>query len=486
MDHLVPVMAAAKFFKEQVSSNIFLLDVFYGLATVCLFLLVVAVGLIDTGLVQRKNVLEVWIGKLISAMVAGLALAIVGFGIWNWQYYQALGVPNAFDQAISDWWIGGTNTTTFAQFLDPKLAFEADVFQVFFAFFVAYAMVGGALLHSAGLERVKAAPMYIISAVGGGIIIPVLLYLTWGSVSPLTKNGLHDYVGVYALYIFVGVWALIIAWRAGPRIGAFADKPGGTHQPGTGILAHRPHNLSLTALGVGLALFSVPFLALGCGFIVPDVGYFGISLTTSGFGVVMINIFISFAGGAMTGALISYRTKNPIMALLGPVAGYIGCAASFDIGKPLEMLVVSAITPFVVYGVYLLLLRLRVDDKKIVPLTLGGGVTAVIAAGIVGSGDKTGGYFGITKGEYAFQGATISLGQQLLGLLVTVGIAAVSGLVLILLLEKTIGLRVKESDELEGLDHTQWGSGPTDESPFGAAGGAGAIGAPDPVGGPAQ
>jgi ammonium transporter, Amt family len=474
MDALLSgVLAQGEFFKEQVSTNIYLLDVFYGLATVSLFLVVVAVGLIDTGLVQRKNVLEIWIGKMMSAMIAGLGLAIIGFGIWNAQFYEAVGVPTPWGQAIEDWWLGGTKTETYAQFLDPATAFENDVFQVFFAFFVAYAMVGGALLHSAGLERVKAVPMYIICFVAGAIVIPILLYLTWGSTSPLTKNGLHDYVGVYALYIVVGVWALIIAWRAGPRIGTFADKEGhptsraiqlDADAPGPGVLGHRPHNLSMTALGVGLLLFCVPFLALGCGYIVPDVGYFGISLTTSGFGVVLINIFISFCGGALMGAIISYVTKNPIMVLLGPVAGYIGCAAAFDVGKPIEMLLVSFLAPLPVYGTYLLLLRMRIDDKKIVPLTLGGGIYAVIAAGIVGAGDKTGGYFGITEGEYTFQGAEISIGDQLLGLLVTLGISAVSGLVLILLLEKTIGLRVKEHDELAGLDHSFWGSGPVDEA----------------------
>jgi ammonium transporter, Amt family len=457
------LLAQAQFFKEQVTTEIFLLDVFYAMATVCLFLLVVAVGLIDTGLVQRKNVLDVWIGKLMSAVIAGLALAIVGYGVWQAQYYEAAGVPEPWKAAISDWWLGGSHTETFAQFLDPKVAFEADVFQVFFAFFIAYAMVGGALLHSAGLERVKAAPMYIIAAVAGGVIIPLVLYLTWGSASPLTKNGLHDYLGVFSLYIVVGVWSLIIAWRAGPRLGAFHDEQAKQAGPGPGILGHRPHNLSLTALGVGLALFAVPFLALGCGFIVPEVGYFGISLTTSGFGVALINIFVSFLGGGIMGAIISYATKNPIMVLLGPVAGYIGSAASMDIAKPLEMLVVSFIAPLVVYGVYRLLIAARIDDKKIVPLTLGGGIYAAIAAGIVGAGDKTGGFFGITEGDYTFQGATISLGDQLVGVLVTLGIAGVSGLVLIFALEKTIGLRVKESEELEGLDHVFWGAGPTDE-----------------------
>ena len=484
------VLAQAKFFKDQVSTNVFLLDVFYGVATVSLFLLIVAVGLIDTGLVQRKNVLDVWIGKLMSAMFAGLGLAVIGFGIWQAQFYEALSVPNPWSQAIKDWWLGGSHTETFSQFLDPKVAFENDVFQVFFVFFVAYAMVGGALLHSAGLERVKAAPMYVISFVAGAIVIPIVLYLTWGSASPLTKNGVHDYMGVYSLYIVVGVWSLIIAWRAGPRLGAFKDLHGHSlseevradaEAPGPGILGHRPHNLSLTALGVGLALFCVPFLALGCGYMVPDAGYFGISLTTSGFGVAFINIFMSFIGGAITGAIISYLTKNPIMVLLGPVAGYIGSAAAMDIAKPIEMFVVALIAPLVVYAVYLLLLRLRIDDKKIVPLTLGGGIYAVLAAGIVGAGDKTGGYFGITEGEYAFQGAKITLGHQIVGLGATLGIAVVSGLVVVIALEKTIGLRVSRRHELEGLDHSFWGAGPIGEEAFAGNGGVAPGVVPTPV-----
>ncbi|MFN8160985.1 MAG: hypothetical protein U0R52_08110 [Solirubrobacterales bacterium] len=457
--HIPLVLGAAEFFKEQVTTDIYLLDVFYGLATVCLFLLVMAIGLIDSGLVQRKNVLDVWIGKLMSAMVAGLGMAAIGYAIWEVQFYQAFAIPTPVSQAISDWWIGGTNAITFSQQLDPKVAVENDVFQVFLVFFVAYAMVGGALLHSAGLERVKAAPMYIICAFAGTLVIPILLYYTWGSVSPLTKNGVHDYMGSYSLYILVGVWSLILAWRAGPRIGTFENHE--VNPPDHP--AHKPHDLSFTASGVALALFAVPFAALGCGYIVADAGYFGISMTTSGFGVALINIFMAFMGGAVVGAIISYVTKNPIMVLLGPVAGYIGSSASMDIAKPLEMLVCAMIAPIVVYGVYKLLLAVRIDDKKIVPLTLGGGIYAVLAAGIIGSGDPTGGYPGITEGSFAFQSATINIGHQLVGLLVTLGIAGVSGLILIFALEKTIGLRVSREDEIAGLDHALWDAGPSDQ-----------------------
>jgi Amt family ammonium transporter len=461
--HIPLVLGAADFFKEQVSTNIFQSDIFYAIATITLFLLVVAVGLIDAGLVQRKNVLDMWLGKLAAAFMAGFGMFIIGYAIWQVSFYEAFEIPKPWGEAISQWWAGGVNATSFPQTLSPEVAPENDVFQVFLVFFVAYAMAGGALLHSAGLERVKHLPMNIISLVAGAAVIPLLLYLTWGSVGPLDNEGVHDYLGTFSLYIFVGTWALIIAWRAGPRIGAFFEEKIDPSRPGTGFLSHKPHNLGLTAAGVGLALFCVPFLALGCGYVVPEFGYFGISMTTSGFGVVIENVFMSFIGGAIAGFAIAYLTKNPIMALLGPVAGYIGCSASLDIAKPLGILVISLIAPFVVYGVYLVMQRLRIDDKKIVPLALGGGIYAALAAGIAGAGQATGGYFEIESGEYAFQHATITIGHQLVGVGATLGISLITGLVLIIGLEKTIGLRVDREKEVAGLDEANWGSGPAHE-----------------------
>jgi ammonia channel protein AmtB len=441
---LTPV---ASFFGSQVTGSSYVQDIFYGLATVCLLFVVGAVGLIDAGLVRRKNLLDTWVQKIVCALVAGLGMAVVGYAIWEVQYYQAFGVSGPIGQALHDWWLGGTALTHFAQNLDPKAFPTADVYQIFVVFFVAYAMVGGALLHSAGLERVKALPMYVICAVAGAIVIPIVLYYTWGSTSPLTARGVHDYIGTYSLYIVVGVWSLLIAWRAGPRLGAFTNHPR--------TIGPIPHNLSWSAAGVAILLFAAPFAFLGCGYIVPGSGYFGISLTTSGFGLVFVNIFMAYIGGGLAGALISYRTKNPIMALIGIAAGYIGCGTCLDTGTPWEVFLVAFGASFVVYGCYLLLYRLKIDDKKIVPLALGGGIYSAIMGGIVGAGDRTGGYFGLT-GRYAPQHATISVGWQLIGVAVTVAIALVSGLIVILGLEKTVGLRVPEEQEIVGLDQTYW------------------------------
>jgi ammonia channel protein AmtB len=258
-------------------------------------------------------------------------------------------------------------------------------------------------------------------------------------------------MGIFSLYIFVGVWAVILAWRAGPRIGAFEKDPRTT--------GPHAYNLGMSASGVALLLFTTSFLALGCGFLIADAGYFGISMTSSGFGLVFINVMAAFVGGAVGGGVLAYRTKNPLFAVLGPVAGYVSCAAAMDIGKPWECAIIAFFGPVAFMLVYELLKRAGIDEKKVAPLGLGCGIYGAIVAGFIGSGDKTGGYFGLT-GKYAFQNASISPGWQLVGVGATVGIALVSGLVFIVGLEKTIGLRVSERDELAGLDATNWLSPP--------------------------
>ena len=77
-------------------------------------------------------------------------------------------------------------------------------------------------------------------------------------------------------------------------------------------------------------MFAIPFIALGCGYWIPDLGYFGISMTTSGLGVVFNNVFIAYAVGGVVGGLIAYRTGNVIHAF-GPLAGYVAGNAALDV-----------------------------------------------------------------------------------------------------------------------------------------------------------
>jgi Amt family ammonium transporter len=439
-------------FKDQVSNTVYLSDFFFMTAAVAVILAIVGLGFIDSGLSRSKNVLDNWVQKIVAGLVGALGFAIVGYGLWVWQFNQAFGVPHPLSEAIKGWWLGGSNMTHIASEIDPKATPEADVLQVFAVFFITFAMLVGAFFQSAGLERLKPKPLYIMTFVVCATTWPVLTYLAWGSESPLTARGLHDFTGIFNLYIFVGAWSVCMAWRLGPRLGAF--KP---HERTTGPQAH---NLSHVAIGAMLLMFAIPFIALGSGYIVPDVGYFGISMASGGFGITLLNVFAAYIGGGLCGAAIAYRVKNPIWIFIGPIAGYIVCSAMADFTLPWVCLLVSTLGPLAAYGTQRLLFFLKIDDPKIGPLTLGPGVLGALVAGLIGWGKATGGYFGITKGLYAFQHGSINLGWQVLGVVISIGIAAGSCLLMTAVLGRFGSLRVTEAEELAGLDETFWGTAP--------------------------
>ena len=445
------MVGALPFFKDQVTTDVYLSDVFYMLASMAIILAVLGLGLIDAGLWRAKNQLDNWVQKIVGSLLAGLAFMFVGYGIWNWQFDEAFGVPNAFDSAINSWWIGGDLWRAFAHTVDPAVLPTADVFQVFALFFLTYAMVIAVLIHGAGHERLKPVPFYVMAVVSGGIMMPLLTYFTWGSASPLTNRGVHDYVGIFSLYMYVGVFATVLAWRLGPRLGAFKPHPRTTGPQIT--------NWGFVGSGVVILMFAIPFIVLGCGYIVPGAGYFGISMTTSGFGIAFANVFMGFCGGAVTGTLLAYLTRNPAWALFGPIGGYVSGTALFDITVPWKTVIVALFAPPLMWLTYVIFKKLGIDEPKIAPLTLLPSIYGAIVAGFIGWHVDTGGYFGL-KGEYGFQHAQITPYWQLVGVGVTVGMTLIAALIVVVGLEKTIGIRVKEEGELAGLDTEYWGAAP--------------------------
>ncbi|SNQ49751.1 conserved membrane hypothetical protein [Frankia canadensis] len=436
-------------FKEQVSTDVFLQDVFFSLATLALLAGILGIGLIDSGLARRKNHLDQWVTKITAALVSGMAFMVIGYAIWIWQYYQIVPGGSSFRHAVRDWWLGGTFVTHFADEINPTRQDSVDVYQVFLLFFVTYVAFAVALLHGAGTERIKSSAMYVIGAVSGGLVIPFILYLTWGSTSPLTNHGLHDYSGLFGLYIWAGCTALVLAWRLGPRLGS-------KWRPDSRTSGPKASDMPSVAKGILVLLVCIPFIVLGCGYMVSGKGYYGISMTHSGIGLAFINIICGMGGGLIGGMIISYRQRNSFWILAGPIVGYISGTALFDVTKPWIMLLVALPAPFIGLGTSRLLDRIGIDESKVIPLTLGTGIYAALIPGIVASGTKTGGFFGITTGKYAFQHAHITFLWQLIGVLVTVGISLVAALILCFILERTTGLRVSEEAELVGLDRFYW------------------------------
>lgn len=150
-----------------------------------------------------------------------------------------------------------------------------------------------------------------------------------------------------------------------------------------------------------------------------------------------------------------------MIALVAPLAGYIANAVAFDAMWPWQVAIVAFFAPIPVYLVYKWMVeQQRYDERKIIPLCLGAGYYGVVVTSFFmwANGTEVGGFFGIQEGEFAFQNAEVTPWWQLIGLGATALIAGVSALVVVLGLERTVGLRVDEATEIRGLDWEYWGS----------------------------
>jgi Amt family ammonium transporter len=434
-------------FPEQVSANYILLMFLYTVGALSVLLVVLGLGFIDSGMVRARNVLDTWVQKMVAVMIGGASTLLIGYSIWDLQFAQAFGVPNPLSAALNNWWIGGPGTSTASIYLNPKVFPEADVLQVFVVFFGTFTMATMALIHSSAIERIRSKALYAMSFVIGLVLSPLVGYLCWGPLSPLTNRGTHDFEGVFPLYIFAGTWSLVLAWRLGARRGTFVKDPQG--------LKPLPGNHGPVAAGVLLILFAVPFIALSSTFIIPGKGVYGISMTQTGLGLILINVFCAMLAGGIAGAFLSYRQRDPRWVFLGPIAGLVMGGTLFDIGTPLQSLAFGAMGPFVACGTAKLLHRLRIDEQKVVPLALGPGVVGALLVGFTHWGTATGGFPGLT-GDYAVGHAQITPWWQLAGVVTTMAVSGIPALIMCLLFEKFGALRISHEAELIGLDMANW------------------------------
>lgn len=435
-------------FPEQATTDIFTANILYAVGILAVLLAAAGVTLFDLGLVRRKNAIDSMVQKVISGFACALGFVPIGYAVWNWQLNQAFGVPDPLGQAISDWSIWGTFTNNIATDIDPSVAPGADTFQVFFVLFAVFALFIGIVLQVAGAERMKPLPLYILSFVTGAVIFPALLYLLWGSTSFLTNWGVHDNVGAFAVYLPLGVIALMIAKMVGPREGRFS---GGTpgDMPG-------PTNVPLVALGVVLILPSLSFFALVAGYLYPEVGFVGIAMGSSSMGMVLMNLWAAIIGGALMGGIVSYMTRNPTWVIAGPFVGYIAGTPIYDVGLPWYMFLIGAGAPVIAFLTARAMDRLRIDEGKAVPLVLGPVVYGGIVSGFAAWGTSTGGFLGITEGEYAFQTGEITPLTQFVGVAVAIAVTGIVAAVVLGILKAVMGLRVTPAEERAGLDETYW------------------------------
>jgi Amt family ammonium transporter len=379
------------------------LDILWVLvAGILVFFMQAGFAMVEAGFTRAKNVGNIIMKNFMDFSIGSLVFWILGYSIMY-------GGEGAF-------W------GSFSFFYNDTTEFHSLFFQTVFAA-TAATIVSGAMA-----ERTKFSTYLIFSFVITLIIYPISGHWVWGG-GWLSELGFHDFAGSTVVHSVGGWAALAGAMVIGPRIGKYNGKTNAI--PG--------HNMVLGALGVFILW----------------LGWFGFNpgsqLAISGDNAnavasIFITTNLAAAAGAMATMFVTWsRYKKPdlSMTLNGALGGLVAITAGCDIVTPGGAVIIGLIAGLVVvFGVELIDQKLRIDDP----------VGAITVHGLNGAvGTLLVGLFA-TEGGLFYGGGFSLLGIQALGVISIGAWAFILAFILFKTLKATIGLRVSEQEEREGLD----------------------------------
>jgi len=393
-------------------------------STALVLLMVPGLALFYGGLVRTKNVLGTMMHSFAAIAIIGVSWAVVGYALTFGD--TVLRVFGSEAGGLLGWDPG----YLFLNGLDGRaVMMDGDEVAypipplVFAMFQGKFAIITPALIAGAFAERVRFRGYCVFILLWSLLVYCPLAHMIWGG-GWLTGEAI-DFAGGTVIHISAGVAGLVAALYLGARRG----------YPHT---AMHPNNLTMTLLGAGLLW----------------VGWFGFNAGSSvESGLVTAQALTVTQAAAAMGALtwifiemLHLRKATSLGLVSGILAGLVAITPAAGAVAVPGALVLGLGGACFCYAAVVLKARLGYDDTLDVF-----GIHGV--AGIVGGLGLT---FFMRPGTSEHDTAT-QLWFQAKGMLVSIGLSAVMTLLLVVLIDKTIGLRLKESQELEGMDHALHG-----------------------------
>jgi ammonium transporter, Amt family len=446
----------ATIFAEQVTLSQLVQNILYASGTVGALFVVAGLVLLDTGGLRRRNSFNATIEKMVGFFIGFSVYFLIGFTFWAAQYYIMYEGPDysasaAFMDSIKQLWAGGSMSNALAQHVDPAVFPGLNNFQIFIFFLAVFAGIANILLHFAVSERMKPAAFYITCVVTT-LVTSYVSQWTWGSVGLLTNLGFHDFFGMSFLYLIPAGMAMVFAKTLGARPGIYDAHPK--------VPSYRVPNLGLVTVGILIIFASLPMVIMSCLFFFETGGAealaVSVTMADTSVGVAFNSYGMAWAGGALGGAVIAYKARSYSYLFLGPFAGYVAGAPGYDVYVPWEAFLVAFCAPFVTYVVYQWMVSKKIDEHKLIPLFAAAGSYGLIMVGLLKAGTPRGGWIDFAEGPYAYQSSEIGVGIQIVGIGACLGAGILTALILSFVLKHTVGLRVSDDDQAEGLDKVFW------------------------------
>lgn len=361
------------------------------------------------GMVRRKNVLSSMMHSFVAIGVITIEWIIIGYSL-------AFGTGN--------WFIGGFEHL-FLQGIDLNSTTGTIPTYAFIAFQGMFAVITPALISGALVGRIKFRSYIAFIALWGLIVYAPVCHWIWGG-GFLTGEAL-DFAGGTVVHITSGISALAILVFLGKR-------------KGYGVDAIKPHNVTLTLLGAGLLWFGWFGFNAGSALAADEIA-----------GLAFMTTFIAPAAAGLAWMAVEWiHTGKPTALGLatGILVGLVSITPAAGFVTPMAAIVIGIIAGIVCYEAVMLKGKLGYDDSLDVFGVHGvGGITGALLTGVFASIGATG----------LLLGNSHQLLLQLEGIVITIIYATVCTIIIGFVLEKTIGLKVSESEENIGLDKTQHG-----------------------------
>lgn len=382
-----------------------------------LMMTVPALALFYGGMSRSKSVLNMMMMSYVAVAIVGIAYVAVGWSM-GWS-----GDGTFFANPFDLFWLDGVGTDEY----------------VFVMFQMTFAIITVALISGAVEGRMKFSAWVLFVPLWAVLCYFPMAHMVFSCTDDSLicgRIGAQDYAGGTAVHINAGVAALVLVVLLGKRLGWPRDKM-------------RPHNLTLTMLGAGLLWFG------WYGFNVGSIVVVDQDITAE-MGRTFANTTLATMAailGWLAVERVLHKKATSLGAASGIVAGLVAitpAAGAVDLGGAVAIgAIAGAVCAWAVGWKF----RLGYDDSlDVVGVHLVGGIVGTVLIGLFSTADGAGGIDGLFYG-----GGFGSLGDQALGALVAIVFSAVVTTVIALAIKFTIGLRIVEEDEVEGIDLTAHG-----------------------------
>ena len=380
-------------------------------STALVMLMIPGLALFYGGMVRSQNVLSTIMHSMFAMGLITIQWIVIGYSF-------------AFGDDVGGF-IGGFNYAFLNGVgVEPAGTIPHIVFMMFQGMF---AIITPALISGAVAERMKFSTYCVFIVAWATLVYDPIAHWVWGEGGWLLNLGTLDFAGGTVVHLNSGVSALVLALVIGPRL-AYGKE------------AIYPNNLVITMLGAALLWF----------------GWFGFNAgsalaanQSAAQAFVTTHIAASAAAVSWTFAEWVFAKKPSMLGTAsGLVAGLVAITPGAGFVSPMGALVIGLLAGVICYGAVLMKRPLGYDDSLDVFGIHGiGGMLGALLTGVFATT-----MFDSEATAGLLEGNLAVMGPQIVGVLATAAYALVMTFIIIKVLEKTMGLRVNEDEEREGLD----------------------------------